>query len=140
MHLKNRPTYFTKNGIRKPVYYSVDARQLVENGWIREQVAEAKTPVVVEAAAVAAAPPETEKIEPETTSQSTKEVDFGGMTRAELIRFAEENNLEFKSYGSKAEILEVCMKAVCTQDADDVSVSDGLIALDLDKDSVLTND
>jgi hypothetical protein len=110
MHLKNRPTYFVKNGIRKPVYYSVDARQLIENGWAVEgSVAEA-APVKIAESPVAIADPKPADIKPEAEPEA--EPDLDSMTRAELVQFAEANDVEFKSYASKAEILEACKEYV----------------------------
>jgi hypothetical protein len=92
MHLKKRPVYFTKDGERQAVYYTVDARQLTEAGWIIEQEEEETLePTVVEA--------------PETVAE---EDPLDEMTRAELIDFAEANGIEFKSSASKADILEAC--------------------------------
>lgn len=104
MHLKNRPTYFIKNGVRKPVYYSVDARQLVDNGWVEEGGFVAPEPTKV--ASTATSEPE-EEVAPELVVQ----VNFDDMTRAELIQFAEANDVEFKSYASKSEILEACKES-----------------------------
>jgi hypothetical protein len=92
MHLKNCPVYFVKDGQRQAVYYSVDARQLTEDGWTVEQEEEqALEPVVAKA--------------PEAVAE---EDPLDEMTRAELIDFAESNGIEFKSSASKADILEAC--------------------------------
>lgn len=107
MHLKNRPTYFVKNGVRKPVYYTVDARQLIENGWIKEG-SSAAAPVKVTGVAIPITSPEPAVNESEAVAEPKSEVDLDSMTRAELITFAESNGVEFKSYASKAEILEAC--------------------------------
>jgi len=144
MHLKNRPTYFTKDGIRKPVYYTVDARQLVEDGWVEEGVVEMKAPAKVEATPVIAATPEAASVvryfvESEITAEPETEVDLGGMTRAELVQFAEANDVEFKSYGSKAEILEACTKAVRARNVDGTFASDDPATPDVDEAWVSTN-
>jgi len=102
MHLKNRPTYFVKNGIRKPVYYTVDARQLTEEGWVIEQE-EKPTAKIVE-------PKQPEVTEEEESTDEEESLD--DMTRAELIDFATANDIDFKSSASKAEILEACKEFV----------------------------
>ncbi len=139
MHLKNRPTYFTKDGIRKPVYYTVDARQLVEDGWVEEGVVEAKAPAKIEATPVITTTPEPTSTESEVAPEPKTEVDLGGMTRAELVQFAEANDVEFKSYGSKAEILEACTKAVRARNVDGTFASDDPTTPNLDEAWVSTN-
>jgi hypothetical protein len=95
MHLKNCPVYFVKDGQRQAVYYTVDARQLTEDGWTIEQEEEQ----TLEPAAVEA---------PKAPEVVTEEDLLDEMTRAELIDFAEANGIEFKSSASKADILEAC--------------------------------
>lgn len=110
MHLKNRPTYFVKNGIRKPVYYSVDARQLVDTGWVEEGSAAEAAPAKTVESPVAITDPKPADTDTEVELES--EPDLDAMTRAELIQFAEANGVEFKSYASKSEILEACKESV----------------------------
>lgn len=117
MHLKNRPTYFVKNGIRKPVYYSVDARQLIDNGWIEE--GSSVTPEPAKEASVTMPEPK-EEAAPEPVA----EVNLEDMTRAELVKFAEANDVEFKSYGTKSEILEACSKLIRARNTDGTFVAD----------------
>lgn len=107
MHLKKYPTYFVKDGIRKAVYYTVDARQLSERGWIEESVKSAE-PVKVTGVPIPITKPEPIEVAPEVE----EDVDLDEMTRAELMTFAEKNDIEFKSYASKAEILEACKEFV----------------------------
>ena len=103
MHLKNRPVYFVKDGNRRAAYYSVDARELTEAGWVIEQDA-------------AAAPQKAEVVQPKPVQievpvvepAEASEADLDGMTRAELVEFAEANDIEFKSNAPKADILEAC--------------------------------
>ncbi len=109
MHLKNRPVYFVKDGNRRAVYYTVDARELAADGWEIEQPAPAPAPVPE---------PEMAQVEPVevgapvTELVDAPELDLDGMTRAELIEFAEANGIEFKSNASKADILEACKEFV----------------------------
>jgi hypothetical protein len=124
MHLKNRPVYFVKDGNRRAVYYSVDARELAQDGWVIEQ--STPTPTV---------PPEANLVQPKPDQEPTGvadiqgstgiiaeesviepaepvEPDLNGMTRAELMEFAEANGIEFKSNAPKADILEACKEFV----------------------------
>jgi hypothetical protein len=96
MHLKKLPTYFTKGDQRIAVYHTVHARELRAEGWTEE------TATAPEAPAEAV----------EDAVDDVDEVDLEGMTRAELIAFAQENEIEFKAYASKAEILEACKEFV----------------------------
>lgn len=110
MHLKKLPTYFVKGDQRKAVYHTVLARELHAAGWAPEageQVAEPKT-VSPATVAVQEAPTQAEPV----AEVKKEEVNLDEMTRAELITFAEENDIEFKSYASKAEILEACKEFV----------------------------
>ena len=118
MHLKNRPTYFVKDGNRRAVYYSVDARELAGAGWLVEQEA-VVTPATAKAAqpkpdqgptGVVGIPGPTGVIveEPVVEPAEASEPDLGGMTRAGLVEFAEANGIEFKSNAPKADILEAC--------------------------------
>jgi hypothetical protein len=103
MHLKKLPTFFVKDGQRKPVYYTVQARELEAAGWTilgKDRTTEPSTPAPV------AAPEPTPAQEPVVAEQAKTNLD--DMTRAELVEFAEDNGIEFKSYSSKADILEAC--------------------------------
>ena len=139
MHLKNRPTYFAKDGVRKPVYYTVDARQLLEDGWTEEGATKTKAPAKVEVAEAAAASPEPAIAEPEIVTGPEPEAILDGMTRAELVQFAEANGVEFKSYGSKAEILEACTKMIRARNTDGTFIGDDPTTPDADEAWVSTN-
>jgi hypothetical protein len=100
MHLRNRPVYYCKDGQRTPVYYTVDARDLENQGWVRE---EAEAP---------AAEPEFEKVTLEVKVPAEPEAeespDFELMTRADLLKYAEERGVDLRNNASKAELLEAC--------------------------------
>lgn len=108
MHLAKRPTYFVKNGIRKAVYYTVDARQLAETGWVPEggepeSVKVDKIPVQV---TTPEPQPETE-VKPEASA-----IDLTAMTKVELVGFAKEQNIEIDPYALKSTILETIEGAI----------------------------
>ncbi len=110
MHLKKLPTYFVKGDQRKAVYHTVLARELQAAGWKPEGEKQAAEPKPVIPATVPVTPEE-----PPTQDEpveGTESPDLDEMTRAELVAFAEENEIEFKSYASKAEILEACKEFV----------------------------
>lgn len=89
--------YFVKDGQRLAVNYTVDARQLTEEGWVIEQK-EKSVAKVVESK-------QSEVVEEELVDEQES---LDEMTRAKLIDFATANNIDFKSSASKAEILEAC--------------------------------
>lgn len=119
MHLNKRPTWFVKNGIRKPVYYTVDARQLVQAGWTPEgdqQVATAEPTKSVaatsEPAPIASPEPVLGSVdEPALEPAVEAEMDIQSMTKAELIQYAEHNNIEVDPHDLKSTILETIMLA-----------------------------
>lgn len=117
MHLKDRPTYFTKEGAVKAVYYSVDARQLADAGWVladelneearKEEELALEEELDIEDELI------TEEAQPEVEEEKTDEVDrskLEGMTKSELIEFASQNNIEIDPYGLKSEVLDACIK------------------------------
>jgi hypothetical protein len=120
MHLKDCPTYFTKDGKRKAVYHTVVARELTEAGWVAEE-----PPVTLveklkglrrlteEKAPKEPAPVSTEEpvVQPAPIEEGTS-ASLDNMTRAELIEFAGVNGVEIKSNALKAEILEACKESV----------------------------
>jgi predicted transcriptional regulator len=110
MHLQKRPTYFVKNGVRKPVYYSVDARQLNEQGWVSEdqEPCEVKKNEPVKQETVQA--PVEQVVEPIEMTESTEE-ELDDMTKTELIDYAKEHNIDVDPYALKSVILEACKEA-----------------------------
>ncbi len=109
MHLKKLPTFFVKGDQRKAVYHTVQARELEAAGWKiegKDRTAEPSTPAPVVAPVPAPAQQPVEALEPVAVEEAKANLD--DMTRAELVEFAEANRIEFKSYSSKADILEAC--------------------------------
>ncbi len=104
MHLKKLPTYFVKGDQRVAVYHTVQARELRAEGWT-EEIESVKATKSTEAQV-------TPVKQVEEVEEASEEVDLDGMTRAELVAFAQENEVEFKANASKAEILEACKEFV----------------------------
>lgn len=108
-HLAKLPTYFVKGDDRRAAYYTVQARELAEAGYVEEdekaKPAPASKPapeVVVEAGLDA--------FELEAKLE-VEEDDLGAMTKVELMEYAEEHGIEYKPTMSKAEILKLCEAA-----------------------------
>ena len=99
-----------KDGVRKEVYWSVTKRQMIEDGWARENETPApkrevsKLPQIVVEAGVEAFSPEATKIEEEPSE------DLEDMTKAELLEWAMERGVDLPNNDRKAEILEACKK------------------------------
>lgn len=108
-HLAKLPTYFVKNGDRRAAYYTVQARELLEAGYVEEgekaKPAPAPKPIpeIVVEAGIDAFDMEA-KLEFE-------EDDLDAMTKIELMDYADEHEIEYKPAMSKAEILKLCRAA-----------------------------
>lgn len=98
MHLRNFPRYFIKDGERRAVYYSAEARDLRSLGW-EEEVAVKPEPK-----------PELDlQAEPEAKDAEPDEApDLTGLTRAELLQYAMDRGVDLPNNASKAQLLEAC--------------------------------
>jgi hypothetical protein len=117
MHLKKLPTYYMKGDDRRAAYYTIQARELIADGYVEEGVeagtpeaAEIKTPeplerqpeVVVEAGADAF--DSTDSLtEPMAATDALEE-----MTKAELLGWAMDHGHDLKNALPKAEIFKLC--------------------------------
>lgn len=108
-HLAKLPTYFVKGDDRRAAYYTIQARELKEAGYVEEGEKAAPAPapkpvpeVVVEAGADA--------FEMEAKLEF-EEADLDSMTKVELMEYADEHEIEYKPAMSKAEILKLCKAA-----------------------------
>lgn len=105
-HLAKLPTYFVKGDDRRAAYYTIQARELLEAGYIEEgekaKPAPAPKPVpeVVVEAGFDAFDMET-KLEVE-------EENLDEMTKAELLDYAMERGHDLKNALPKSEILKLC--------------------------------
>ena len=108
-HLDKLPTWFVKDGKRKPAYYTVRARELRAMGFVEEgqKAAPAKPlerlPEIVNE--VGAEPYDsTESL----TEPMADEDDLDSMTKAELLDWALEHGEDLPNNDLKAEILAKC--------------------------------
>ena len=97
MYLKKRPTYFVKGTQRKTVFHTVEARELLAQGWAEE----GKVAPVEEAATVV----------PEPVAEAQPAPDLLDMTKAELAAYAEANDISVRAGATKSEILEACLES-----------------------------
>lgn len=111
MHLEKRPTYFVKNGVRKPVYYTVDARQLAEAGWVPEENKPNPIKPIDEPVAVAINEPIDKQQEPDSESEESA-AKLSDMTKVELVEFAKERNIQIDPYALKSTVLETIEAAI----------------------------
>jgi len=104
MHLRKFPHYYVKDGQRRAVFYSVEARDLRSLGWEREDIAVAKK----EATAEAKPKPEV-TAEPDTDPDPVSEKpNFDFMTKVELLEYAMERGVDLPNNALKAELIEAC--------------------------------
>jgi hypothetical protein len=102
MHLRKFPHYYVKDGERRAVFYSVEARDLRSLGWEREDLVAVKA----EASAEPGAADETET-EPET-EQIAEKPNFDFMTKVELLEYALDRGVDLPNNALKAELIEAC--------------------------------
>jgi hypothetical protein len=114
MHLRDYPHYYTKDGKRRAVYYTAEARDLKAMGWVREEPKPAK-PSVTEKPAPAQEPtPEPIKPEvvvPEVVTEEPageSEPVFEFMTRPELLKYAMDRGVDLPNNALKAELIDAC--------------------------------
>lgn len=117
MHLRGYPKYYVKDGKRRPVYYTADARDLVATGWTPEEEKSAKLEKPVAAPAPKKKPAPVEKIEievvediaPESESKATESLpDFEFMTKPELLEYAMDRGVDLPNNALKAELVKAC--------------------------------
>lgn len=126
MYLRGYPKYFVKGEKRRAVYYTIEASELLQSGWLpeeeaskpknlavapepeplpepKQELAEVEAEVRVEVEVV-----EDEPEEAIENEESDELPDFGFMTKAELIQYAAERGVELKPALTKAELTEAC--------------------------------
>ena len=105
-HLDKLPTWFVKDGKRRPAYYTVDARELRAAGYKEEGQRAVPAPapkpqpeILVEAGQDA--------FDDDSTKESVGER-LEEMTKTELLDWALEQGHDLKSSLPKAEIFKLC--------------------------------
>lgn len=111
-HLKKMPTYFVKGDERRAAYYTVQARELIADGFVEEGAGPESKIEVHEPRPL----PETlveagvDAYESDAVKDEGSEVNLEEMTKAELLEFAEGHGLDLPSNERKADILAECRK------------------------------
>ena len=114
-HLKKMPTYFVKDGVRRAAYYTIQAKELLAQGFVEEGAEpsapakiEVKTPIerqpeiVVEVGSTAYDSTDTLQ-EPQSDGETLEE-----MTKAELLDWALDRGHDLKNAAPKSEIFAQC--------------------------------
>ena len=108
-HLRKLPTYFVKGDSRRAAYYTIQARELEDSGYVVEgEKAEVRKPIekqpeiVVEAGGTAY--DSTDSLQ----EPQAEEDDLDGMTKAELLDWAMDQGKDLKNALPKSEILSLC--------------------------------
>lgn len=109
MHLRKLPTWFVKGDDRRAAYYTVQARELRQAGFVEEcEKAVAKKPIekqpeiIVEAGGTAYDSTDSLQ-EPQSDGETLEE-----MTKAELLDWALDHGHDLKNAAPKAEIFASC--------------------------------
>lgn len=106
-HLKKLPTWFVKDDERRGAYYTVQARELRERGYVEEgERAVAAKPIELQPEIVnevGAEPYDSTESLTEPMGESLEE-----MTKAELLDWALEHGVDLPNNDRKAEIFAAC--------------------------------
>jgi hypothetical protein len=104
-HLDKLPTYFVRGGERRAAYYTIQARELLADGWVEEGEKAVVAPepkplpeIVVEAGQDAY----------DDDSFKLEEESLDEMTKAELLEYALDHGHDLKNTLSKADVLKTC--------------------------------
>lgn len=113
-HLRKLPTYFVKGDERRAAYYTIDARELIAQGFVEEgaepgKKIEAHEPKPVPETLVEAG---IDAFDTEAVKDEGSETDLEEMTKAELLEFAMERGVDLPNNDRKADILAECRKLV----------------------------
>lgn len=108
-HLKKLPTWFVKDGQRRSAYYSIQARELRDAGYVEEGAkAEVREPIEKQPEIIVEAGTTAYDSTDALQEPQAEEGDLDGMTKAELLDYALELGHELKSSLPKAEVLSFC--------------------------------
>jgi hypothetical protein len=117
-HLKKQPTWFVKNGERRKAFFTVEARELITNGWKEEGAKAEPAPpskplpeILVEAG--------TDAFDDDSVKDSIGEM-LEEMTKAELIEWAAENgSTDINPYSTKSVIFAKCKELEAQLEAEE---------------------
>ena len=107
-HLKKRPTWFVKDGQRRGAFYTIQAREWPEQGWVEGEKAEVREPIEKQPEIVVEAGTTAYDSTSALQEPQAEEDDLDGMTKAELLDWAEDKGHDLKNSLPKAEILKAC--------------------------------
>jgi hypothetical protein len=114
MHLSGFPHTYVKDGHEpRLVCYTVEARELRADGWVRAEKPAAPAPapaeVTPEPASVASV---TEIAKAEETDFQAEpvigDVDFDALTKRELLQYAQDRGVDLPDNALKADIVKAC--------------------------------
>lgn len=109
-HLRKLPTYFIKGDDRRAVYYTVDARELLDAGYV-EEVSDEPGDIVkngkLPEKPVVAGGDGFEDLSDELDIP-VFDASLEDLTKAELLEWAADQGHDLKNNLSKAEILKLC--------------------------------
>jgi hypothetical protein len=119
-HLKKQPTWFVKDGKRRKAFFTVEARELIADGWKEEGAKAEPAPpskplpeILVEAG--------TDAFDDDSIKESIGER-LEEMTKAELIGWAAENGgTDINPYSTKAVIFAKCKELEAAVEAGDTA-------------------
>jgi len=108
-HLKKLPTYFVKGDKRRAAYYTIQARELRDRGYLEEgEKAQAAKPIerLPEIVNEVGAEPfdSTESL----TEPLADNEDLDSMTKAELLDYAMDRGVDLPNNDLKSQILSAC--------------------------------
>ena len=115
-HLEKLPAWFVKGDQRRPVYFSIDVRELKEDGWVEEGEKavpanlDKPLPEILVEAGVDAYDDDSLK----SNDEEEEDFDLTDLTKAELLEWAMEQGHDLKNALPKAEILAQCKEILAS--------------------------
>ena len=108
-HLKKLPTYFVRGDERRSAYYTIQARELREAGFVEEGAkAEVRKPIEKQPEIIVEAGTTAYDSTDALQEPQAEDGDLDGMTKAELLDWALDLGHDLKNALPKAEILSLC--------------------------------
>ena len=107
MHLAGFPHTYVKEGHDpRLACYTVEARELRADGWVRDEKASAPEPDPVEDLETET---ETDELDPGFEPEPiVGDIDFEAMTKRELLEYAKDHGVDLPDNALKAELIEAC--------------------------------